>query len=829
MIKSINLSLGWKLAGMLIPSVTVLVYLAWSTNLLAVLAAIAISVALAVTIRYTEDSSPSEQDELKAADHAGQVKAICRSQAVVEFNMDGTIIHANDNFLSVMGYTLDEIKGQHHSMFVEPTVKESSEYREFWQRLSLGEYEISEYKRLGKGGKEVWIQASYNPILGLDDKPFKIVKYATDITERKLINADFSGQVNAICKSQAVIEFSMDGTITHANDNFLSVMGYTLDEILGQHHSMFVEPEFKESAEYRAFWKQLNQGEYHSDDYKRLGKGGKEVWINASYNPIMDLNNKPFKVVKFAADITDQQVQATRNQRIKQALDNVSSNVMVANASLDIIYMNKAVAKLFNEAESDIRQDLPQFDANQLMGTCIDIFHVNPAHQRGLLANLKGTHAAEMKLGGRTMRITANPVFNEDGSNLGTVVEWVDRTQEYKIQQEVEDVVNGARAGELDKRIALDDKEGFFRTLSEGVNQLVEVADQVIQDTLRVFGAMAEGQLTETMESDYAGSFDQLKQDANATIVKLTEVVSNIQVASNSVKVGADELSQGNADLSQRTEEQASSLEETAASMEEMTSTVKQNADNANKANTLALAARDEADKGGMVVSKAVDAMAEINASSKKISDIISVIDEIAFQTNLLALNASVEAARAGDQGRGFAVVASEVRNLAGRSATAAKEIKELIEDSGRKVDDGSRLVNESGETLKEIVSGVQKVTDIVGEIAAASQEQAAGIDEVNKAILQMDELTQQNAALVEEAAAASQSMGEQADGLNRMIDFFTVDDTASHSTQTESAFTGAENRSGNRPWGKQSAASPTPIAAKKVASGGSDKEWEEF
>jgi len=645
--------------------------------------------------------------------------------------------------------------------------------------------------------------------------------------------ADFAGQVEAISKAQAVIEFNMDGTIITANDNFLGTVGYSLGEVQGKHHSMFVEAEFGASMEYKQFWESLNRGEYDAREYKRIGKG-KEIWIQASYNPIMDMNGTPFKVVKYATDITEQRIRSAANERIKQALDGVTSNVMIADMDLNIVYMNTTAEDLFRGAESDFRKDLPGFDASKLVGTCIDVFHKNPAHQRGLLENLTSTYTAGIDVGGRSMRVIANPVIGTDGRRLGTVVEWSDRTGELAVERDVQSVVNSALAGDLTKRISLDDKDGFFETLSKGVNDLVGVAEKVINDTIRVLSAMAVGNLTETIDADYEGSFGRLKDDANATVAKLTEVVGNIQSSSASVKTGASEISQGNADLSQRTEEQASSLEETASSMEEMTSTVKQNADNAGEANQLAIVARDQAQKGGSVVSQAVVAMGEINASSKKISDIISVIDEIAFQTNLLALNASVEAARAGDQGRGFAVVASEVRNLAGRSATAAKEIKELIEDSAGKVDEGSRLVNESGETLDEIVSGVKKVTDIVGEIAAASQEQSTGIEEVNKAIMQMDELTQQNAALVEEAAAASESLGEQADGLSQMMDFFTVAGNVGRTQPmaSVSASEGSERRSADRPWSAPAAAPQQASDApprRAAASSGGDQEWEEF
>ena len=251
------------------------------------------------------ENNPKGQDkDLLFKDYAGQVEAIGKSQAVISFNMDGTIITANDNFLEAMGYGLDEIQGQHHRMFVEPSDRDSNEYKEFWEALNRGEYRAAEYKRIGKGGREVWIQATYNPILDLNGTPFKVVKYATDVTQQKLHNADFSGQVEAIGKSQAVIAFNMDGTIITANDNFLEAMGYGLDEIQGQHHRMFVEPSDRDSDEYKEFWEALNRGEYRAAEYKRIGKGGREVWIQASYNPILDLNKKPFKVVKYATDIT---------------------------------------------------------------------------------------------------------------------------------------------------------------------------------------------------------------------------------------------------------------------------------------------------------------------------------------------------------------------------------------------------------------------------------------------------------------------------------------------------------------------------------------------
>ncbi|MBK9305836.1 MAG: PAS domain-containing protein [Nitrospira sp.] len=549
-------------------------------------------------------------------DIAEKMKALDKIQAIIEFSLDGTVITANDNFLKTVGYQLEEIKGQHHRMFCDPAYTSSGEYAAFWQKLNRGEFDAGQYRRIGKGGKEVWIQASYNPILDANGKVSKVVKFATDITKDKNRNAEFEGKINAVNKAQAMIEFGLDGTVITANDNFLKTVGYQLEEIKGQHHRMFCDPAYTSSGEYAAFWQKLNRGEFDAGQYRRLGKGGKEVWIQASYNPILDANGKVSKVVKFATDITGQ----------KHAQAQLEACMAEAQQSL---------------------------------------------------------------------------------------------------------------------------------------------------------GALAQGDLTQSMQGTYAGDLEKFKTSINAALTNLTQTMVSVRSAVEAVTSGSEQISKGNEDLSERTSEQASALEETAASMEEMTSTVKQNADNAKQADQLAIAARETADKGGAVTQRAVEAMGEINKSSKKIADIITVIDEIAFQTNLLALNAAVEAARAGEHGRGFAVVAAEVRNLAQRSATAAKEIKGLINESIQRVSDGSELVNQSGKTLDEIVSSVKRVSDIIAEISAASQEQASGLDQVNKAIMSMDESTQQNAALVEETTSAAQSMKEQAKDLMQQVEAFKIAESA--------------------------------------------------
>jgi methyl-accepting chemotaxis protein len=595
----------------------------------------------------------------------------------------------------------------------------------------------------------------------------------------------------------------------------------------------------------------------------KLTLGGRTFRIIA--NPVADNKGVRIGTVVEWADLTDQlrrenaereRVEAehrvsAENMRIKVALDNVSGNVMMADADNRIIYMNKAVLQMFESAAADLKRELPGFDTTKLIGTNIDAFHKNPAHQQRLLSDLRSTFISQLKVGPRTFRIIANPVMDAAGKRLGTVVEWVDRTQEVIVEEEVGGIVAAAMHGDLSKRIQKEGKTGFFEKLAEGINGIMTNMATVVDEVNVVVEAGKQGDLTPRIElNGKSGAFETLSTGVNALMESMMTVVQQIKVAALEVSTGSDEISKGNTDLSQRTEEQASSLEETASSMEEMTSTVKNNAENAAQANQLALAARQQAEKGSAVVANAVAAMQGINASSKKIADIIGVIDEIAFQTNLLALNAAVEAARAGEQGRGFAVVASEVRNLAGRSATAAKEIKSLIQDSVGRVDEGSKFVDQSGATLGEIVTSVKKVSDIVAEISAASQEQSTGIEQVNKAIMQMDEVTQQNAALVEEAAAAAESLTDQARKLTESMAKFDVGEEPAVAAVAHAPRQGstpaAERRSPERAWSKAPAAKAAeqkvvrpvrktvePKAAQPAQptrkAAGDDGEWNEF
>ncbi|MDP2904567.1 MAG: methyl-accepting chemotaxis protein [Methylovulum sp.] len=484
------------------------------------------------------------------------------------------------------------------------------------------------------------------------------------LQEKDRINRDFISQVEAIGRSQAVIQFNLDGTIITANDLFLNATGYSLEEIKGKHHSMFVESVFAQSAEYRQFWEKLKRGEHDAGEYKRISKSGNVVYLRASYNPILDSNGKPYKVVKYASDVTKE---------------------TIANQTLERIF-----------------------------------------------------------------------------ADIGSIMK-----------------------------------------------------------------NLANGDLTKTITHHYEGIYGECKDNINEAVAKFSEVFVQIRDAADFIDSSSQEISAGNNNLSHRAEQQAANLEETAASMEELTSIVKNTAANANEASQAVNSAKDLAVKGGNVVKSAITAMQEINESSNQIAEIISVIDEIAFQTNLLALNASVEAARAGEQGRGFSVVASEVRNLAQRSAAAAKQSNELIQNSVQKVRTGTAFVNETGVALNEIVGSVAKASEIVAQIAAASSEQTAGIEQVNMAVGQLDEITQQNAALAEQASAASISMSEQSTNMIHLLNFFKINSqshaAAPRSTVDRLSIPTAKIQTA--PIKKSAAIKSVPT----VKSSADDVEWEEF
>lgn len=463
------------------------------------------------------------------------------------------------------------------------------------------------------------------------------------------------------------------------------------------------------------------------------------------------------------------------NARTRVALDASRTGMMIADEQHIIRYANRSVLALLRNQQAELRKQFPEFDADHIVGTSIHQFHADPERIRHLLDALDGSHEGRIQVGNAHFSQTVTPVRGEQGQSLGFVVEWHDRTEELKLEREIFRIVEAAGAGDLGQRLPAEGSSDFFTALASGINRFLDTTQDSVREVRSLLSALSDGILDRRIEREFGGDFGQMKTDANTTADRLARIIGQLQHASARIDAAAGEIATGNQDLSRRSEQQAANLQETAATMEEMTVTVRQNADHARQANELVQGAADVASHGEQVVQQAVTTMGEVETASHRIAEIIGIIDGIAFQTNILALNAAVEAARAGDQGRGFAVVAGEVRALAQRSASAAHEIKSLIEDSMNKVGAGSELVRQSGRTMSEIMASVQRVAGIMGQITIASQEQAAGIEQVGHTVAQMDQATQQNAALVEEATAAARALEEEAADLARTTAMFRL------------------------------------------------------
>ncbi|MEM8699850.1 MAG: methyl-accepting chemotaxis protein, partial [Pseudomonadota bacterium] len=461
--------------------------------------------------------------------------------------------------------------------------------------------------------------------------------------------------------------------------------------------------------------------------------------------------------------------------RIQRGLDNSSALLMLADINFDIVFASNALTDTLRKRQAEIRREIPQFDVEALIGSSFETFQKLASQQGGGISATESTQRTRLNVGSVIFSLVVSPVRDDAGARIGTVVEWRDVTDEVRATTEIDAMVRASVDGDFSRRIELSYAPKDLREMGERLNQVGEAVERAVEEACRALGKLADGDLTDTMQGEFGGSFHELQQGVNASIGQVSKLVGGIQGSVTQMNSATDEIAQGAVALSSRTETQASSIQETVATMEEITATIKANAENSHAAGKMSVETAQQAERGGAVVEETVAAISRIESASAKIADIVGVIDSIAFQTNLLALNAAVEAARAGDAGKGFAVVASEVRTLAQQSADAAKNIKDVVAASGSEVSEGVRLVNLTGQALTEIISGVNKVARTIEDISAASREQATGVEEITTSINYMDQMTQKNAQMADESASASQRLATEGSRLAEQMRFFTL------------------------------------------------------
>lgn len=560
----------------------------------------------------------ADQEQLIQQQQA-QWAAINRVMAVIEFDLQGRILTANQNFLQLMGYRLDELVGQHHRLFVDAQTAASSDYHQFWQRLNNGECLADRYPRVTKSGRCVWIEASYNPVFDKHNRPVKIVKFATNITSRVEAEFDAKGRLDAINRAMAVIEFDLEGKILAVNDNFLQVMGYSRQEVVGHHHRMFVESSYAQSSEYPRFWNRLARGEYFARTYKRVAKGGRIVWIEATYNPIFGSDGKPVKVVKYAMDVS-----ANPNTRL------------LKNVVQDAVDLLEAVAK--GDLTRDFRQEYRDYELTMFYPLVLQL----------------------------------------------------------------------------------------------------------------------------------QAAIQQMLQSLQSSVGEASKVSHTVRDVAQSVSGNAEQLRLG-------MQSQLSALQTMASQMQAMNHSVQTNTQTSQEVAVMARNMQQQTKEGMSVMQQTINAMQAMSASSTQIVDIVAMIDAISFQTNLLALNAAVEAARAGEHGRGFAVVAGEVRELANKSANAAKDIRQLIGDSLARIQTGTRLADQSGDMLDAINHHITQVAEKVDQIAQSSTVQSDVIQQVSYSVNQVERITEANNEQVRSANAAAESLSKEADTLHSNMSYFKL------------------------------------------------------
>ncbi len=650
------------------------------------------------------DARPNRETELE--DLRGQLTAINKAQAVIQFELDGTILTANNNFLSTMGYTLEEVQGRHHSLFVEPGSQNLPDYKQFWHELSTGVARTAEFKRYAKGGREVWIQASYVPVVDASGRPFKVVKFAVDVTQRKLKEADTAGQITAINKVQAVIEFKLDGTVVDANDIFLKVLGYTKDEIVGKHHSMFVEPSYRETADYQEFWRNLSQGRAQTAEFKRIAKSGKEVWIQACYNPILDLNGRPCKVVKFATDITEMVYQRQINMRNASMFDNAPVNIIFADLDLKIQYLNPASIKTLKTIEK-----LLPVPVEKIVGQSIDIFHKNPSHQRSLLSDPKNLpRSAHIQLGDETLDLLVSAIYDPNRKYMGSMVTWSVITDKLAREKRERELTEG-----LKKTMTSVNENA--QALSSAAEELTAVSQQMSSNseetaTQSNVVASAAEQVSKnvatvaTSAEEMSASVKEIAKNANDAARVATEAVT---VASNTNKTVA-KLGESSIEIGK--------VIKVITSIAQQTNLLALNA-------TIEAARAGEAGKGFAVVANEVKELAKQTATATE--DISQKIEAIQTDT------------------KGAVSAIDQISKIIGQINDISNTIASAVEEQ-------SATTNEIARNASEAAKGSTEISKNITNVSMAARNTTEGANNTLSAATELSKLALDLRRVVEQA-----------------------------------------------------------------------------
>lgn len=739
---------------------------------------------------------------------------------VSKTDLNGTIIECNDAFEAASGFSRAELIGKPHNLVRHPDVPEAV-FADLWASLKDGRPWSQVVKNRRADGGYYWVRANATPIY-TDGKisGYMSVRSPVSPSEKQATTQaykDIAAGKAKISRGRVIygVDWNRFNFFPRLNPQYQLVMligllyllpyliyaaadGHSLIEIVLVATFGLMPPliyglfKLKDDRQVRGYIRQLASGNpIELEPYDQTSFSGKlkNALQSASLGAIERQEESAYQLDTAA--------------RLQTAIDQVSANVMIADSNLNIVYMNHAMSEFMTEREAQLQTALPDLKADEIMGANIDIFHKNPAHNRAMLDSIKEPTIANIEVAGYHLALNVIPVYNRAGMKTATLVEWRDKTADVQLLEQIGSAVKAAQEGLLDRRIDLSKVGGVAKELSQSFNELLETVEKPFNSAVEVALALSDGDLTKHIKGEYLGRFAVMQDSMNVAVDNLVSMMIQTKSATTNVGEGAGQIKQGSLDLNDRTQNQAASLEQTASSMEQMTAAVRQNADNAQEAAEVTHTTADQAKSGVTVMHSAIESMQQINESSQKINDIIGLIDSIAFQTNLLALNAAVEAARAGEHGRGFAVVAGEVRNLAGKSSEAAKDIRVLIEDTVKKVSEGTHHVRGSGDALNEIVESISNVNKIIENIASSSREQSEGVDLVNQSITKIDSAVQQNAAMVEETAATAEELGDMAKMMTNNVSQFKLDSQAlgMETTLQTGNFDFATARRAHRQW----------------------------